>query len=84
MRLQADLAEKLKHRREQRLNKLADKHMKEKANFLQKSEKSTNSADFSAVSRLCRSNISRVVRAKKCFFTYIYLDLFRSHPKTSV
>ena len=50
MRLQADLAEKLRHRREQRLNKLADKHMKEKANFLQKSEKSTNSADFSAVS----------------------------------
>ncbi|XP_060578849.1 trichohyalin-like isoform X2 [Ruditapes philippinarum] len=48
MRLQVDLAEKLRKRREQRMNKLADKHMKEKASFLQKSEKSTNSADFSA------------------------------------
>ncbi|XP_053407631.1 myosin-7-like isoform X3 [Mercenaria mercenaria] len=48
MRLQADLAEKLQKRREQRMNKLEDKHMKEKANYLQRSEKSTNSAEFSA------------------------------------
>lgn len=52
MRLQADLAEKLQKRRDQRLKSLEDKHMKEKANYLLKAEKSTNSADFSAVSNV--------------------------------
>ncbi|KAL4231695.1 hypothetical protein ACF0H5_009272 [Mactra antiquata] len=48
MRLQQQLAEKMQERRDQRMKKLNDKHMKEKASYLQKAEKGTNTAEFSA------------------------------------
>lgn len=49
LRLQQDLSEKLKARREARLKKLEDKQNKEKASFLQKAEKSTNTTEFVTV-----------------------------------
>ncbi|XP_052772504.1 trichohyalin-like isoform X2 [Mya arenaria] len=48
MRAQRDLADKLAERRKARLQKVADKQQKEQASFLQKAEKSTNTAEFVA------------------------------------
>ncbi|KAH3705448.1 trichohyalin-like isoform X2 [Dreissena polymorpha] len=46
MRLQRDLAEKLKQRREARMRKLDEKQEKEQAVFLSKAEKSTSTTEF--------------------------------------
>ena len=51
MRMQSDLAEKLQKRRETRMKKLADKHAKERASYLDKAEGGSRADDFINVSR---------------------------------
>ena len=45
MRMQSDLAEKLKKRRETRMKKLEDKHQRERASYTDKAE-SGSKADY--------------------------------------